>query len=56
LRMAASPRVRSWRAVFGVAAFAAVSWLRMPLALVLAVLIPASIAAAWFAHSRRVAQ
>ena len=34
LRMAASPRLRTWRALFGVAAFAAVSWLRLPLALV----------------------
>ena len=48
LRMAASPRLRTWRAVFGVAAFAAVSWLRLPLALVLAVILPLSIAAAWY--------
>ncbi len=50
LRMAASPRMRTWRAVFGVAAFCAVSLLRMPLALVLAVAVPVSIAAAWFGH------
>ena len=54
LRMASSPRLRTWRALFGVAAFAAVSWLRLPLALVLAVIIPLSIAAAWLA--RRVTQ
>ncbi len=48
LRMAASPRLRSWRVVFGLAAFGAVSWLRLPLALVLAVAVPLSIAAAWF--------
>lgn len=48
LRMAASPRLRSWRAVFGIAAFGAVSVLRLPLALVLAIAVPASIAAAWF--------
>lgn len=53
LRMAASPRLRTWRALFGVAAFAAVSWMRLPLALVLAALVPLSIAAAWFAHARR---
>lgn len=47
LRMAASPRMRSWRAVFGVLAFGAVSYLRLPLALVLAVGVPVSIAAAW---------
>ena len=56
LRMASSPRLRSWRALFGVAAFAAVSWLRLPLALVLAVIIPLSIAAAWLARSRRATQ
>ena len=48
LRMAASPRMRSWRAVFGIAAFGAVSLLRLPLALVLAIAVPVSIAAAWF--------
>lgn len=47
LRMAASPRMRSWRAVFGILAFGAVSYLRLPLALVLAVGVPVSIAAAW---------
>lgn len=56
LRMAASPRVRSWRAVFGVAAFAAVSWFRLPLALVLAVGVPLSIGAAWYARPRRATQ
>ena len=56
LRMAASPRLRTWRAVFGVAAFAAVSWLRLPLALVLAVILPLSIGAAWFARPREVPQ
>ena len=56
LRMASSPRLRSWRALFGVAAFAAVSWLRLPLAFVLAVIIPLSIAAAWLARSRRATQ
>jgi chromate transporter len=56
LRMAASPRLRTWRALFGVAAFAAVSWLRLPLALVLAVIIPASIGAAWFGRTRRVTE
>ena len=56
LRMAASPRLRTWRALFGVAAFAAVSWLRLPLALVLAVVVPLSIAAAWFARVRRMPQ
>ena len=40
LRMAASKRLRTWRALFGVAAFGAVAWLRLPLALVLAVAIP----------------
>ncbi len=54
LRMAASPRLRTWRALFGVAAFAAVWWLRLPLALVLAVVVPLSIAAAWFTRVRRV--
>ncbi|MBS0337054.1 MAG: chromate transporter [Proteobacteria bacterium] len=48
LRMAGSKRLRSWRAAFGIAAFAAVSVLRLPLALVLAVAVPLSIAAAWF--------
>lgn len=52
LRMAASPRLRTWRAVFGVAAFAAVSWLRLPLALVLAAIVPLSIWAAWVAQPR----
>ena len=52
LRMAASPRLRSWRAAFGILAFGAVSVLRMPLALVLAVAIPASIAAAWFGRRK----
>ena len=47
LRMAASPRVRSWRAVFGLAAFGAVSWLRLPLVLVLAAAVPMSVGAAW---------
>src|SRR4051812_29489745 len=56
LRMAGSPRLRSWRALFGVAAFAAVSWLRLPLALVLAAVIPLSIAAAWHARERRAPQ
>jgi chromate transporter len=54
LRMASSPRLRSWRALFGVAAFVAVSWFRLPLALVLVVIIPLSIVAAWSA--RRVPQ
>jgi chromate transporter len=48
LRMAASPRLRTWRVVIGIAAFGAVSLLRMPLALVLAIAVPLSIAAAWF--------
>jgi chromate transporter len=48
LRMAVSPRLRTWRAVFGVAAFAAVSWLRLPLVLVLAAVVPLSVGAAWF--------
>jgi chromate transporter len=52
LRMAASPRMRSWRAVFGLLAFGAVSVLRMPLALVLAVAVPVSIAAAWAGRKR----
>ncbi len=52
LRMAASPRLRTWRTVFAVAAFAAVSWLRLPLALVLAAIIPLSIGAAWYAQKR----
>jgi chromate transporter len=56
LRMAASPRLRTWRAVFAVAAFAAVSWLRLPLALVLAVLVPLSIVAAWHARASGVAR
>jgi len=56
LRMASSPRLRSWRALFGVAAFAAVSWLRLPLALVLAVAVPLSIGAAWYARTHRVTQ
>ena len=47
LRMSASPRVRNWRAVFGLAAFGAVSWLRLPLVIVLATVIPLSVAAAW---------
>lgn len=54
LRMAASKRLRSWRVVFGIAAFGAVAWLRLPLALVLAVAIPLSVGAAWF--GRRGAQ
>lgn len=56
MRMAASPRLRTWRALFGVAAFAAVSWLRLPLALVLAVILPLSIGAAWYQRPRRVPQ
>ena len=56
LRMAGSPRLRTWRAVFGVAAFAAVSWLRLPLALVLVVIIPASIGAAWLSRPQRATQ
>ncbi len=52
LRMAGSPRLRTWRALFGVAAFAAVSWLRLPLALVLAAIVPLSLAAAWFSRMR----
>ena len=50
LRMAASNRLRSWRVVFGVAAFGAVFWWRLPLVLVLAVAIPLSIGAAWFSR------
>jgi chromate transporter len=53
LRMAVSPRLRTWRAVFGVAAFAAVSWLRLPLVLVLATVVPLSVVAAWFARRGR---
>lgn len=56
LRMAGSPRLRTWRAVFGVAAFAAVSWLTLPLALVLVVIIPASIGAAWLSRPQRATQ
>lgn len=52
LRMAVSPRLRTWRALFGVAAFGAVIWLRLPLVLVLATVVPLSIAAAW--HDARV--
>ena len=52
LRMAASPRMRSWRVVFCILAFGAVSVLRMPLALVLAVAVPVSIAAAWAGRKR----
>jgi hypothetical protein len=44
--------MRSWRAVFGVLAFGAVSYLRLPLALVLAVGVPVSIAAAWAGRKR----
>ena len=47
LRMAASKRMRSWRIVFGVVAFGAVFWWRLPLVLVLAVAVPLSIGAAW---------
>lgn len=53
LRMASSPRLRSWRALFGVAAFAAVSWLRLPLALVLATLVPLSVTVAWLGERAR---
>ena len=56
LSMAGSPRLRTWRAVFGVAAFAAVSGLRLPLALVLVVIIPASIGAAWLSRPQRATQ
>lgn len=52
MRMAASKRLRSWRTLFGVAAFAAVSWLRLPLALVLAAIVPLSMAAAWLGSRR----
>ena len=52
LRMSVSPRLRSWRSVFGVLAFAAVSWLHMPLALVLGALVPLALAAAWFDRRR----
>ncbi len=53
LRMAASKRLRSWRALFGVAAFCAVSWLRLPLVLVLAAVVPLSVAAAWLGARAR---
>jgi chromate transporter len=56
LRMAGSPRLRTWRALFGVAAFMAVCWFKLPLALVLAVIVPLSIAAAWHARSRSATQ
>jgi len=46
LRMSDSRRVRNWRALFGVAAFLAVFWLRLPLAPVLLVLAPLAILAA----------
>lgn len=52
LRMSVSPRLRSWRTVFGLLAFAAVSWLRLPLALVLGVLVPFALAAAWLEGNR----
>jgi len=51
LRMAATKRLRSWRIIFGVAAFGAVFWLRLPLVLVLAVAVPLSIGAAWLGRA-----
>ena len=47
IKMANTPRVRSWMAVFAVVAFTAIAMARLPLATVLAVLAPMSIVAAW---------
>lgn len=47
IKMLASPRNRSWTIVFGIAAFAGVAMLRLPLAWVLLVVAPLSVAAAW---------
>jgi chromate transporter len=52
LKMANTPRVRSWMAVFSVLAFTAIAIARLPLASVLAVLAPLSIVAAWLRMRR----
>jgi len=52
IKMANTPRVRSWMAVFAVAAFTAIALARLPLASVLAVLAPVSIVAAWLRMRR----
>ena len=53
VKMAQTPRVYSWMAIFSVLAFLAVGVARWSLALALAVLIPLSIAGAWW-RARRV--
>jgi chromate transporter len=55
LKMANTPRVRSWMAVFSVLAFTAIAIARLPLATVLAVLAPMSIVAAWLRMRRALA-
>jgi chromate transport protein ChrA len=46
-KMALGPRLRSWLAIFPVLSFCAVVWARLPLATVLGICLPLSIAAAW---------
>jgi len=50
LRMTASPRMRSWRALFGVAAFVAVSVMRLSSVPVLLIAAPLSIVSAWWSQ------
>lgn len=47
IKMLASPRNRSWTIVFGIVAFAGVAMFRLPLAWVLLVVAPLSVATAW---------
>lgn len=47
-KMIGSARPRNWRMIFGVLAFAGIGLLRLPLAMVLGLLAPVSIALAWF--------
>ena len=54
IKMALTPRLYSWIAIFAIVSFLAVVAARLSLALVLGVLIPLSIAGAWWQRRRRV--
>lgn len=51
-KMALGPRLRSWMAIFPVLSFCAVVLAKLPLATVLGVCLPLSIAAAWLREHR----
>ena len=53
IRLARPLRRRPWSALFGVAAFVGMGWLKLPLIYVLLALAPPSLAVAWWVQARQ---